>query len=652
MTFDLGGRTIKYRQLTSNSPVGIGDSTSTLGDALTSSAALLTNKSGVDRSTGDVVIIDFDNDESFETTTTEGVADKIIGVCAEDIAINDAGLVVISGKVEQVNLGGTIPTRGHFLITSTTAGQATTSSTRRAGAFAQAIEAAADGAAMLSGYSERSGGLDWFNVKDYGATGDASTDDTSAINTAIAALIAAGSGVLYFPKGTYKTTAALTTLSVPCVVRGDGANDFDGDSPISLVTCTSATANLFTVTADQAKFVDIGFKNTAATTPTAGSAISTQGAHIEQRVDYDSITVHGFYINVDVQVGGQWTMRSCFIGNPVQYGLKIRNTVNPDAGDWSISDCNFNADDYAAAAAIRVESSGGGKITNVKINMGFPVNQKFAYGIDYSIGSGADTILLLVSNCSIENITADAIRIVTTGSGRFGLVAIDGVQVGNYSNNTGYAVNLIAAATGGHAIAGGLGTIIIDGLIADTGGTPRAAVSLTNTDNVILGQMALSGFNARYIGSGDTNTLDASAPSSADYLVGTAHSALSGEIVVGTTPGGELGGTWASPTVDSVHSGSAHLALGTTSSTAAAGDHVHAEDVTHVHITDEQLSGDGTTTVFILANEAEPETAIAYVGGTRTSVTVGGTINDEITFASAPASGTDNISVDYVAVAT
>jgi hypothetical protein len=66
------------------------------------------------------------------------------------------------------------------------------------------------------------------------------------------------------------------------------------------------------------------------------------------------------------------------------------------------------------------------------------------------------------------------------------------------------------------------------------------------------------------------------APTGADYLVGTAQGGLSAEIVVGATPGGELGGTWASPTVDSVHSGSAHLALGSTGSTAAAGDHTHA----------------------------------------------------------------------------
>jgi len=52
----------------------------------------------------------------------------------------------------------------------------------------------------------------------------------------------------------------------------------------------------------------------------------------------------------------------------------------------------------------------------------------------------------------------------------------------------------------------------------------------------------------------------ATAPTTADYLVGTAQAGLSAEIVVGATPGGELGGTWASPTVDATHSGSAHHA--------------------------------------------------------------------------------------------
>ena len=88
-------------------------------------------------------------------------------------------------------------------------------------------------------------------------------------------------------------------------------------------------------------------------------------------------------------------------------------------------------------------------------------------------------------------------------------------------------------------------------LVALTAGTPPSATWMTTT--------------------GPTG-----APTTADYLVGTAQAGLSAEIVVGTTPGGELGGTWASPTVDATHSGSEHLALGSTGSTAAAGDHTHA----------------------------------------------------------------------------
>lgn len=57
------------------------------------------------------------------------------------------------------------------------------------------------------------------------------------------------------------------------------------------------------------------------------------------------------------------------------------------------------------------------------------------------------------------------------------------------------------------------------------------------------------------------------APDTADYLVGTANGSLSAEIVVGTSPGGELGGTWASPTIDTIHSGSAHHAAVTVSGT-------------------------------------------------------------------------------------
>lgn len=49
----------------------------------------------------------------------------------------------------------------------------------------------------------------WFDVKVYGAKGDNSNDDTTAITSAITAASAAGGGVVWFPAGTYKVTTSL-----------------------------------------------------------------------------------------------------------------------------------------------------------------------------------------------------------------------------------------------------------------------------------------------------------------------------------------------------------------------------------------------------------------------------------------------------------
>ena len=87
----------------------------------------------------------------------------------------------------------------------------------------------------------------------------------------------------------------------------------------------------------------------------------------------------------------------------------------------------------------------------------------------------------------------------------------------------------------------------------------------------------------------DTSWQDATgggggAPTTVDYLVGTASGSLSAEIVVGTSPGGELGGTWASPTVDATHSGSSHADVqAAAEATAASALTTHSADTTAVH---------------------------------------------------------------------
>lgn len=60
-----------------------------------------------------------------------------------------------------------------------------------------------------------------YNVKDYGAVGNDSTNDKVAIQAAIDAQFAAGTGYVYFPAATYKITSSLSVYSSTNLI-GDG----------------------------------------------------------------------------------------------------------------------------------------------------------------------------------------------------------------------------------------------------------------------------------------------------------------------------------------------------------------------------------------------------------------------------------------------
>lgn len=60
-----------------------------------------------------------------------------------------------------------------------------------------------------------------FNVKDYGALGDGSTNDNTAFTNCVAAANSAGGGVIYIPTGTYILTTSFTTTGAT-YLKGEG----------------------------------------------------------------------------------------------------------------------------------------------------------------------------------------------------------------------------------------------------------------------------------------------------------------------------------------------------------------------------------------------------------------------------------------------
>jgi hypothetical protein len=83
----------------------------------------------------------------------------------------------------------------------------------------------------FNGNATTAGGTLTFSVANYGAKGDGTTDDTTAIQNAINAAEAVA-GVVVLPLGTYKITSALT-ISSPISIRGSGVNCLFGDRSVA-----------------------------------------------------------------------------------------------------------------------------------------------------------------------------------------------------------------------------------------------------------------------------------------------------------------------------------------------------------------------------------------------------------------------------------
>jgi Pectate lyase superfamily protein len=81
-----------------------------------------------------------------------------------------------------------------------------------------------------------------YNVQAFGARGNAAADDTAAIQDAIDTCAAAGGGVVYFPPGTYLTTAQLTINADSVYLEGPGRGA--GDTPLAQLRAHAAMTNM------------------------------------------------------------------------------------------------------------------------------------------------------------------------------------------------------------------------------------------------------------------------------------------------------------------------------------------------------------------------------------------------------------------------
>ena len=335
-----------------------------------------------------------------------------------------------------------------------------------------------------------------FNVKDaaYGATGDGTTNDTAAITAAIAALVAAGGGILYFPKGTYSTTGG-HTISVACTVMGEGL-------AVSNLTTTTGTATVFDITSDSVTVRDLSISHLG--TSTAGSAVKVSANGVQCRIL--NITAYGFHTNIDIQQGAEWLIHGCRLvaSSSMVYNVRVAHPAFPDWGDSGISDCTLIGVIGGSGTAHIFQTSGGGlRITGNKLNEGVVDPIRVAM-------TSQTTGVLTVTGNSIENFTGVGVKVdITTGT------FVNGTITGNeivpfQSGTTGVTLTSSSSTVSNFTITGNAFGAVTGILLNNVSHVTIAG----NSYNNVTTRLSKTGTNSNIL------NLDAPVQRSVDYSIG------------------------------------------------------------------------------------------------------------------------------------
>lgn len=170
---------------------------------------------------------------------------------------------------------------------------------------------------------------DTFNVLDYGADPSGSTYTQAAFNSAIADLNAAGRGCLYIPAGSYNLNGALTTITVPCKIMGQGKK-------ATYIQQNNGSSNVFTIYCNDACVIrDIELNANG-----SGACLALSGSVFNGNSVVDSCSFIGGSIGIDGNVAFIAVSNSLFGGS---YGCKFYNSYNPDMSTGGVMNCQFSS---------------------------------------------------------------------------------------------------------------------------------------------------------------------------------------------------------------------------------------------------------------------------------------------------------------------
>lgn len=254
----------------------------------------------------------------------------------------------------------------------------------------------------------------WIDVKaDYGAVGDGTTDDTTAINNAIAAANAATyTPSIYFPPGNYKISAALTTITKPVIVRGSGIN-------ATTVTVSNPNYDVFKFLKGSAgRIVGGGVRDITITgtgTRSSGYAITVD---YFGNFDISDVRITNIYNGIYARQYNDLRIHKTYIG-PIYglYGLRLYGDGSTRNGETDRSDV-LNAVNLVIDGNLQNASTEGVRIDgNIHTVQGHSLQVLGCKRGLYVTNTPATTApsFVIISDYESENCTDECIRVNCAG---------------------------------------------------------------------------------------------------------------------------------------------------------------------------------------------------------------------------------------------
>lgn len=328
------------------------------------------------------------------TTSSKGAVPAPGSVSGK--VLSDNGTWVAAGLVSSFNgrIGAVVPTSADYNSTLINTTSASTGAVQR---------------------TQLSKNSDITSVKDFGAVGNGSADDTAALQACH------NTGrVCYYPSGAYN----FSTLTIAAGgIKGDGIGQ------TILTTTDVGTANAITYTGSSGFGATTGtptfehfFLQGISLSKPSGAGLYFNATSGEVSYAYiNDVYILNMPTSIEFVKGSSFTIMSTRFQNYWIAGLTVANVGNEDSGDSSVTNSTFNTGTLSGDG-ILYKSSGGLKVTNSKFNGG-------NYGVALVYNGPKATGDLLLSNNSIENALVAGIAIGTPTSHSFTNIVINGNQI-------------------------------------------------------------------------------------------------------------------------------------------------------------------------------------------------------------------------------